>query len=305
MIIGADGLIGQALVAHLIRAGESVWETTRRPETVSGRRLFLDLAEDVSSWHPPDRISVAYLCAAVSSLERCRKEPVQSAVVNVQNTVVLAKTLVERGVFVVFPSTNLVYDGSAPFRKADDPVCPRTEYGRQKAAAEKQLSTLGDSVAIVRFTKVIGPDMPLFKGWIQALRNGETIHPFSDMVLAPVPLPFAVEVLHRVGKMRLPGILQVSGEKDITYEQMARYIARRLGVNSDRVQPLSWQEAGLQPEAAPTHTTLDTTRLRVECGMKPPDVWLAVEEAFFSAKPQNLPLNIGAAVTSCAGPNHG
>jgi dTDP-4-dehydrorhamnose reductase len=214
-------------------------------------------------------------------------------VVNVQNTVALAKTLAAQGTFVVFPSTNLVYDGTVPFRKADDLVCPRTEYGRQKAEAETQLLSLGDSVAIVRFTKIIGPEMPLFRGWMRALRNGEAIHPFSDMVLAPVPLAFAVEVLRRVGSMRLPGILQVSGEKDITYEQVARYIAQRLGVDSDRVQPLSWRETGLHPEAVPKHTTLDTTRLRVECGMEPPDVWSAVEMVFFSIEPQSLTVNTG------------
>ena len=280
LVIGADGLIGRAVSNHLTRAGETVLETTRRLDTTSERRFFLDLTEDVSNWRPPCQVSVAHFCAAVTSLERCRKEPVQSARVNVHNTVALAKTLVASRTFVIFPSTNLVYDGSIPFRKTDDLVCPRTEYGRQKAEAERQLLTLGDLISVVRFTKVLGPNMSLLKGWIQALQNGETIHPFSDMVMAPVPLLFAVDVLRRVAEARLPGIVQVSGERDVTYEQVARHIVQRLGASPDLVLRSTSAEAGLQLEAIPTYTTLDTTRLRTEFGIEPPDVWSTIDSVF-------------------------
>ena len=280
LVIGADGLIGRAVADHLQLVGESVLETTRRPDTISERRLLLDLTEDVSEWHPPRQVSVAYLCAAVSSLARCRRNPAQSALVNVQNTVALAKKFVANGTFVIFLSTNLVYNGRVPFRKANEPLSPRTEYGRQKAEAERQLLALGDSISVVRLTKVIGPNMPLIKRWIQALQNNEAIHPFSDMVMAPFSLPFVVDLLYRIGTRRLPGMLQVSGERDVTYEQVARHIAERIGGNPALVQPMRSEEAGLQLEAVPRYTTLETARLRTEFGIEPPDVWSAIDSVF-------------------------
>lgn len=280
LVVGADGLIGQALADYLVRAGKSVVETTRRPDTISERRVFLDLTEDVSDWRPPCQVSVAYLCAAISSLERCRAEPVLTATVNVHNTVALAKVLVASGTFTIFPSSNLVYDGSIPFRKADAPVSPVTVYGRQKAETERQLLALGNLVSIVRITKVIGPNMPLVKEWIQALQNNKPIHPFSDMVVAPVSLPFVVDVLHRIAEVHLSGIVQVSGDKDVTYEQLGHHIAHRIGTNPDLVQPIRLKEAGLQLEAIPWYTTLDTTRLRTELGIEPPDVWSTIDSVF-------------------------
>jgi dTDP-4-dehydrorhamnose reductase len=280
LVIGADGLIGRALVGHLEYAGKSLLETTRRHDTISEKRLILDLEEDILDWRPPSQVSVAYLCAAVSSLESCRKNPAQSERVNVHNTVTLANTLVASGTFVIFPSTNLVYDGSIPFRKAEDPVCPVTEYGRQKAEAERQLLALGDSISVVRFTKVLGPNIALFKGWIRALQNEQTIRPFSDMVMAPVSLPFAVHILHCIAEERLPGIVQVSGRKDVTYEQVARHIAQRIGVSPDLVQPMESRDAGLQLEAGPSYTTLDTTRLCMQFGIEPPDVWATIDSVF-------------------------
>lgn len=278
LVVGADGLIGRALSNHLVRARESVLETTRRLDTLSERRVFLDLTEDVSKWYPPCHISVAYLCAAVTPLERCRREPAQSAKTNVHSTVELAKTLVASGTFVIFPSTNLVYDGFVPFQKADDPVSPQTELGRQKAEAERQLLALGDLISVVRFTKVIENAAPLLKNWIEALRNNRCIYPLSDKVVSPLPLSFVVDVLHRIGEVRLPGIVQASGEKDVTYEDVARHIAQRLGVNSDLVRPMTLKEANLRLEADPSHTTLDTTRLCNELGMEaPPDVWSTID----------------------------
>ena len=280
LVVGADGMIGRALADHLVRAGETVLETTHLLDTLSDHRVFLDMTQDISEWRPPEPVSVAVICAAATSLERCRTQPEQSALFNVHNTVAVAKKLVANDAFVVFPSTNLVFDGSVPFREAEDVVCPQTEYGWQKAETERQLLASGDSTSVVRFTKVLGPNMPLLKGWIEALQNNEVIHPFSDMVMAPVPLSFAVHVLHRITELRRPGIVQVSGKEDVTYAQVARHIAQRIGASPDLVQPMKSTEAGLQLEAVPSYTTLDTTRLRMELGMEPPDVWSAINSVF-------------------------
>jgi len=280
LVIGADGLIGRALADYLLSAGESIVETTRRPDTTSKRRVFLDLTEDVSDWRPPCQVSVAYLCAAVSTVDHCRRDPIQSAIVNVRNTVALAKALVASGTFVIFPSTTLVYDGSVPFRKEDDPVCPVAVYGVQKAEAEKKLLAMGNSVAVVRLSKVLSPDMPLVKGWIEALRSNKPISAFSDKVMAPVSLSFVIDVLHRIAEARLPGIIHVSGRKDVTYEEVGRHIASLIGANPDLVRATTAREGGLSPEEAPLHTTLDTTRLREELGIEPPDVWSTIDTVF-------------------------
>ena len=277
LVVGADGLIGRALAEHLVLAGKQVIETTRQPDTVAERRTFLDLSENISNWRPPCHISVAYICAAVSSIEYCRKFAAQSAIVNVHNTVELVRTLVKSGTFVIFPSTNLVYDGSIPFRKAEDPVCPITEYGKQKAETERQLLSLGKSISVVRFTKILSPKIPLFEGWVKALNNDEAIHPFSDMIMAPVSLAFAVDVLCRVGESSLSGVLQVSGDKDTTYEQVAMHIVEHFSCKSSLIQAVKSIEVYPGAEAIPKHTTLDTSRLRIELKMKPSNIWPLID----------------------------
>jgi dTDP-4-dehydrorhamnose reductase len=190
----------------------------------------------------------------------------------------LARRLAGDGAFVVFLSTNLVYDGSVPLRRADEATCPVTEYGRQKAAVERALLAAGAAVSIVRLTKVVTGEVMPFRGWLQALQNRESIYPFADMVMAPVPLSFAIEALHRIADRRLEGIVQVSAERDISFADAARRLASRMSAPLDLVRPVSAAEAGRSFEVMPKHTTLDTSRLRVEVEMTPPEAWCAIDE---------------------------
>jgi dTDP-4-dehydrorhamnose reductase len=212
-------------------------------------------------------------------MARCEAQPEQTRRFNVHNTLLIAEKLVANGAFLVFLSTSQVFDGSVPCRKFDDPVCPRTQYGSQKAEVEQRLLSLGNTIAVVRFTKVIGPDNSLIHGWMQTLQEGRPIRPFADAVMSPLPLTFAVDVLDLVVCKKSPGIFQVSGEQDITYEEAARYVARCLHASCDLIRPVSSQQSGLPSAFFPAHTTLDMSRLRLEVGLTPPDTWAALDLA--------------------------
>jgi dTDP-4-dehydrorhamnose reductase len=198
--------------------------------------------------------------------------------VNVDSTLTLARRFSETGAALFFPSTNLVFDGSIPFRQATDPTNPQCEYGRQKVETERGLATLTDKVAVIRFTKIIGPGMMLLKNWAADLRQHRTIHPFSDMVLAPVSLRFATEVILAVMQRDSYGLWQVSAAEDVTYEQMARHLARKIGAPQSLIEPVESGKSGLALEFISKHTTLDTSRLKDELGLAPPSVWETLDE---------------------------
>lgn len=253
--------------------------TTRLRERVAPDNLFLDLSESVDNWQPECDVSAAVICAGISKIDRCRLEPEATRLVNVEGVYHLARNLTERGAFVVYLSTNQVFDGSRPNRLQEETPSPLTEYGRQRAEAERLLLALGDSTSVLRLTKVAQPGMPLLQGWVDALRRAATVHPFKDMVMAPVPLSFVVTALEKIIKERVAGIVQISGETDITYAQAAYYLAERTGASKELVQPISVREAGIPAEAAPSFTTLDTRRLREELGLAPPCVWTTIDSA--------------------------
>ena len=157
LIVGSDGLVGQAMMARLQQAGERVMGTTRRRNAVDECHLYLDLSEDIGRWGCPWPVAVAFICAGVTNHGACTRDLVTTARVNVHGVSALVKDLVAQGTFVVYLSSNAVFDGSTARQLPDDPLSPMTEYGRQQAEAERQISQRAASVAIVRFTKIIGP----------------------------------------------------------------------------------------------------------------------------------------------------
>lgn len=267
-------------MTHFRSSGMRVVGTTRRPGNVSESTLFLDLSDSVEEWSCPWPVTVAVVCASVTKLDECRRDPERSALVNVCNTSVLIRELVAKNAFVVFLSSSNVFDGSVPYRSPDDPLSPITEYGRQKAEVEQQIRSFGDSVSIVRMSKVLGPEFPLFAVWKQALRKGEAIPPFEDMTLAPIPLRCVISVLSLVCDLRLTGVLQVAGSRDVSYAEAALVGAKALGADPGLVQPVKASESNRFKEPWQKHTTLNVDRLRAKLGIEVPDVEWTIETAF-------------------------
>ncbi len=287
LVVGGDSLIGSAIADWLLASGEDVIVTTRRRTSATDgnagakrlKKAPLDLGAAPLEWSPPSPVEVAYLCAGVTKLDVCRSDPVRSRLVNVTGLANLAKSLIRQGIFVVYLSSGQVFDGSKPVMNPDHPGCPMTEYGRQKAAAEDILLRHANKTAVVRLTKVVGPGM-IFSKWARSLLAGETVRPFTDMVMSPIPLAFVVSALRLIGDSRRGGIWQLSGDRDVSYAQAAQWGAGVLGVDQSLIEATTSGEANVFLEANPVNTTLDTNRLQSELGIIPPPVKRVIERAF-------------------------
>ena len=133
--------------------GATVAGTTRRAGATDAGVLSLDLSADAATWPELPEAGAVLLGAGETSLARCRAEPAATHRVNVDAVASLSERLGRRGTFMVFLSTNLVFDGSRPFARATDRRSPLTEYGRQKAEAEAVIRLQGEGAAVLRLSK--------------------------------------------------------------------------------------------------------------------------------------------------------
>ncbi len=271
LIFGGDGLIGSALCTHFDSEKVDYCATSRSPK---GAQIRLDLSENPLSWDLPERCRVAFLCAAQTNLQACEQDPGGTALINVERIVALGRLLLDRDAFLIFPSTNLVFDGSSRYPRPQDPPVPACEYGRQKARAEQGLLALGADVAVVRLTKVVHPSMPLLLEWVGALRRGHPIHPYADLTFSPLPLGFVVRAFERIAEKRLAGITQLSGSGEISYADFARALGSRMGAPDHLVQPVS------SPGESRGFSTLDAARAKRELGLAAPDAAQTMETLF-------------------------
>lgn len=282
LIIGVDSSLGSSIQEFLHSRHKSVIGTSRRKKTLTDSRFFLDLSQKLdTTWTPPEEVSVVYFCAAVTSLEACRTDPKHSALVNVHNTVSIARKCSESGIQIIFPSTSQVFDGTIPHRKPYDVISPMTEYGRQKAEAERKILELGKDVTIVRFNKIINSRLPLIRQWIDSLISHQKIFPFSDYTMAPVSISLAVECICRLAEGRNSGIFHISAPEDITYADAAVHIAKRLHIDSELVSPKKIADSGIKFEHNPCCTSLDSSDIENKLGIIIPDAFLSIDRTFF------------------------
>ena len=252
LIVGGDGMLGGALRERAMARDVAVMTTTRRASSSEATVMFLDLAdaEAVEALVIPPPPCRVYLLAAVTSLRVCREQPEVSAAINVEAIGRLAERAAAHGATPVLVSTNLVFDGSTPRTAIDEPLSPRTAYGRQKAQAERRVLAAGG--VVVRPTKVLGPEPAMLAGWRDALRAGRRVEAFDDLWFSPVPMSAVLDALLDAP----PGVHQVSGAEDISYHEAALHVASRVGAAESQVVATSAQQAGIPAEERPRHTTL-------------------------------------------------
>jgi dTDP-4-dehydrorhamnose reductase len=280
LIIGGDGKLGRHLFQTIQTQGNTANATTRRQNSGSPGAddfYYFDL-NDRETWVALPKASVAYICAGITSVEQCEENPTETAVVNVEQTTELAEYLSRQGCRSVLISTNRVFDGSKAHVEAASETCPTTVYGHQKAEVERRVLALPGGT-VLRVSKVLFPDDNLIAGWLSGLENGEEIRAVSDMYQSPVSADLAARTMLALGENRKGGLFQLSATSDMSYLEIARYLAVSLSQNEAKVRGLSRSElpglaaTGLQPDQlSPRHTTLDCSALEKEFGIVSPTV---------------------------------
>ena len=269
LVVGADGTIGGALLSVLRGMGVDAIGTTRRFLATDSTLIPFNLGDAVAARRLAEKaFSTVIICAGVSSVNACELDPCGTRQINVVGIVGLASIFVRFGAHVVFLSSNMVFDGSVPYVTRMAPHSPRTEYGRQKADAEKLLIQLLGDVSIIRLGKVIGSRSQIFDSWCDALSSGQTISPCANKYMAPVAVDVAVSMIVRVVRLRFVGLLQLSATHDISYSSAGSLIATGLGFRLNMVREVFCTEEDCGP--LPLHTTLATDGIEALGLLAPP-----------------------------------
>lgn len=260
IIIGGDGTVGHALSGRLRGADADFIATTRR--TNAAQNFFFDLSLSPEQWPALPQADIVFLCAAVTKLDACEDAPTQTHRINVTHMQALTERLQAAGAYVIFLSTNQVFDGEKPFRRADEATNPRNNYGRQKAEFEAWLLDRPHKAAVLRLTKVIPPGpLPIFQKWQDIWNTGGVVDAFEDLRFAPLPLASVLDGMQDLAARRVHGIFQLSGAREWSYYDIACTLAEKNGIAPDRVKHGSALASGIRPKFLPPYGTLDNTTM--------------------------------------------
>ena len=213
-------------------------------------------------------------CAAFHQVDDCENRPDEAFRVNALGARNVALACARLGAFVVYVSTDYVFDGELdrPYNEDDAPR-PINVYGASKLAGEHLVAASAPRYLIVRVSSLFGVAGASGKGgnfvetMIRKARAGETIRVVDDMVMSPTYAADAALVIRGLVAGGATGIVHAANAGACSWLEFARAIFETLGWEVD-LQPQ--RSADLTVAARrPHHSFLASNRLAT-LGLDPP-----------------------------------
>lgn len=266
LLVGASGTVGRAVRSALEREG-SVIVTQRRDPNIVSTYFEADIDETTVCL---DSFSSVLYVAGLTSLQACEKNRNRSEKVNCSAPQRLAERCSALGTHFVFVSSGAAcrYDGlsiAAAIETNASGALGASTYGLHKFIAERVILEHSTS-AVVRISKIAAPQWSLIDEWVKKLRGGKPVEAFWDHYLSPVMLEDAAKLLTRVVKTQETGLVEFSASDELSYVEVARLLAERVGQPSHLVAPVSASLLG-EPRLFGYAARLNSSRAELLLGM--------------------------------------
>lgn len=173
-IFGSSGFIGRSLLQSL-KLNFNVVGVGR-----SDHQIYFDLEKSI----PEELANIVkrgdtwVFLAGVTSPVACEMDVEHAFNINVVKTKRLIDWLVDRGVKVIFVSSDTVFGKKSDIAGDDDTLAPQGRYGSYKAAVETHLRC-NSLVKIIRLSYVLGGDDKFFTLARQASENNTTLEVYA------------------------------------------------------------------------------------------------------------------------------
>jgi dTDP-4-dehydrorhamnose reductase len=222
--------------------------------------------------------------AAHTAVDKAESEETLAFALNAEGARAVAAAAAGLGVPVVQLSTDYVFDGgkASPYRE-DDPVGPRTAYGRSKLAGERAVAEANPRHFILRTSWVYAPfGVNFVRTMLRLARERDHVRVVDDQVGCPTYAPdLADALLTLVARLNqgAPGRYHLAGPEAMSWCEFARRIfavSKAHGGPAVPVHPVATADY-LLPAPRPANSRLDCTKMATTFGIRLPDVDDALE----------------------------
>jgi len=268
LVTGGTGLLGWWVAKSFVEAGYEVYAThhSQGPVDLGGVKwVRVDLGDprQVDGVLGDVRPEVVIHCAAYTDVDGCEVNKQYAYTVNYVATRLLAGGVARRDGFLVYVSTDYVFDGERGMYREDDVPNPVNFYGLSKLLGEVAVeSLLEGSSTVVRVSGLYGYSPTGKRNFgvraLEDLSQGRVVYAFEDQYLSPTYVPQLAQGITRIVERGITGTLHVAGERLSRYE-FALILAEELRADRSLVKPASLGSAKLVARR-PRDSSLDTSR---------------------------------------------
>lgn len=270
LVTGASGLLGHKIVKELMSGDYDIIAiyNKSRPVVEGGnvRWVQLDLVnthlvEDLILKERPD---VVVHAAAYTDVDGCEVNREYAWRVNVEATrsIVRASRVVRA--FLIYVSTDYVFDGEKGLYKESDVPCPVNYYGLTKLIGEQLVITSDLLYTVVRTSAIygVGPGKLNFATFVvDRLSKGESIFALVDQYVSPTLNTLLAKAIAEIMELKPMGILHVAGERMNRYDFAVR-VADLFGLPKELIKEGRMKDMTHWKARRPRDSSLDVSKAR-------------------------------------------
>lgn len=267
-VVGATGLLGRAVYNELkIHSEWTVIGTALKRSSDEYKRVDLLNKDEIELFMASEKPDVIIIAAAEKSPEVCEKNPEYAIAINVTAPQIFAEAAKKTGAWVLYFSTDYVFDGKSPPYPPEAAPKPLNSYGKSKMSGEQILRETTQNVCILRLPLLYGEIERWDESAVTTLVTGLLkSQPFSidDWAIrypthtSDVAVVCCQMIAHKIRNPDFNGTFHWSGNEPLTKCQMAYIMAQCMGLNATNIIP---QREMLTGVARPYDCHLDTTAL--------------------------------------------
>ncbi len=272
LITGASGLLGSTLVPLAQSQRHDVVALHHSTEAI-GKTTFLSV--DLTQSTEVDKIlettqpDCILHCAAATDVERCETEKEWAHALNVKATSHLAQWAKQNKAYLVYISTDSVFNGRKGHYEESDAPDPLNWYARTKLGGEESVRSAGGEHLIVRtnlFGWGVGSKLSLAEWVLKGLLKNESFSTFTDVRFNPLFTENLSQLLLDFVTRRAQGTYHVAAQSPCSKHEFAEFISQEFHL-----------PAHLKP------VSVDSVKFKAQ---RPKDTSLNVQKAsFFLKKP--------------------
>ena len=278
-IVGAKGMLGQAVSRALREAGIPIAESDRDVDITDMAALEAFASAAFAAAGEGDRWIVN--CAAYTAVDKAEDEPDAAFAVNAKGAGLLAEVAVKAGAALIHISTDYVFDGTASSPYTEEAcVNPIGVYGKSKLEGERLVQAAFAqsplSFYIIRTAWLYGPSGKNFVYTMLNLMNSRPeVRVVSDQRGTPTLTRDLADCILQVMRSKAAaGVYHYSGEGETTWFDFASEIYR-LGRQTGRIERecrvLPCTTAEYPTKAArPAYSVLSKAKIRQAIGAQIP-----------------------------------
>jgi dTDP-4-dehydrorhamnose reductase len=282
LITGASGLYGSKLAKIAVERNLEVYSCDVQESTVCGNFVKFDVSnkELVKEAFKRVKPDVVVHAATLTDVDKCELNKEFAWKINVEGTRNIVESAKNTGSFLIYISTDYVFNGEKGWYTELDKPDPINHYGLTKLRAE-ELVKAQDEYFIARPSVIYGSTPAAgkvnFALWlIETLRKGEHVKIVTDQWNTPTLNTNLAEMTLEAAERRLTGTFHLCGATRVSRFQFAQMIAETFGLSKNLIDAVLSSQFKW-PAKRPMDSSLDTAKAQQTFKNKPLEIHEALK----------------------------